>query len=126
MALSSQTQWAEGAPLSTLLLSAASPDVVLLPGNLGALGGMLRGQLVVCSAALPPDLVAALLAVGARAVVCGVAGSSSIQQAALDECTAFFAAFYDALLAGRPVADSLQQAEQRCPALCGAFSLCTA
>ena len=123
-AVSSQTQWADGEPLSMTLLSAATPDLVLPPASLAALGGLLHGQLVVCAASLPADYIAALLAQGAKGVVCG-SGNAAAAGAATDECSAFFAAFYDALLAGQAVVDALQAAEQRCPPLTAAFQLCT-
>lgn len=129
--LSSQTHWADGKPLSMLLLSATSP-VALLPANsLAVLGRLLRGQLVVTAAALPADFVGALLAQGAKGVVCsssagiGGEGAAEVPPASVDDCCAFFAAFYDALLAGKPVTSCLQLAEQQYPSLSGTFHLCT-
>lgn len=129
--LSSQTHWADGKPLSMLLLSASSPDALLPATSLGLLGQLLRGQLVVTAAALPADFVAALLAQGAKGVVCSSGASSNIEAvgdpaASVDGCCAFFAAFYDALLAGKTVSASLQAAELQRPSLRGCFHLCTA
>lgn len=129
--LSSQTHWADGKPLSMLLLSAASPEALLPAGSLAALGRLLRGQLVVTASALPADFVAALLAQGARGVVCGSSSAGSggevaeVPPASADDCCSFFAAFYDALLAGKPVAACLRSAEEQCPMLGGAFQFCT-
>ena len=133
--LSSQTQWMEGAPLSMLLLSAASPDVVLPGDSLGSLAWLLRGQLVVCSAALlPSGFAAALLQAGAKGVVCRCEGSDTADgsadggaarrpsaEASADDSCAFFAAFYEALLAGRSVGAALAAGEAQQPALQGTY-----
>ncbi|KAL4853631.1 Phospholipase A I [Chlorella vulgaris] len=126
-AVSSQTQWSEGAPLSMLLLSASSPEVTLPADGLGALAWLLRGQLVVCTAPLPPGFAAALLRAGAKGVICrtekagdsGSGSSSSFKALELgaEGCCAFFSAFYEALLAGQRVAAALQTAEEQQPAL---------
>lgn len=134
--LSSQTHWSEGAPLSMLLLSAASPQVVLPEDSLGALAWLLRGQLVVCTAALPHGFAAAIVRAGAKGVVCRMAagaeadagngseeGSAAPLECSTEDCCGYFAAFYEALLAGRSVATALQAAEEQHPALRGAYQL---
>ncbi|EFN59236.1 hypothetical protein CHLNCDRAFT_138222 [Chlorella variabilis] len=134
--LSSQTHWTEGAPLSMLLLSAASPQVVLPEDSLGALAWLLRGQLVVCTAALPHGFAAAIVRAGAKGVVCRMAagaeadagngseeGSAAPLECSTEDCCGYFAAFYEALLAGRSVATALQAAEEQHPALRGAYQL---
>ncbi len=62
--------------------------------------GAWEGQLVVTPAPLAPELVAALLAAGARAVVSRRAGTPSPSSA---DAVAFFAALYDQLLGGRTI-----------------------
>jgi len=143
-ALSSQMQWTEDGPLSALLLSATSPGLVLPPQGVGRLQWLLRGQLVVTAAALPPGFLAALLATGARGVVCRADASSNgasdsaagavqaaaaaVQAAAepagsVEECSSFFAAFYEALLGGTHATKALEAAEAQVPRLRGAFVL---
>lgn len=124
-ALSSQTQWTDGGPLSTLLLSGCSPEVVLRQGGLAPLAWLIRSQVVVCTAALPRGFAAALLSAGARLVVCrareaGFAGQSPAEPG-LQDCCSFFAAFYGALLGGRSVASALEAAEERHPSLKGVY-----
>lgn len=121
--LSSQAQWAAGQPLSMLLLSTAGPDVLLPVDSLAMLRQLLRGQLVVCAAALPSDAVAGMLALGARGVVCRADAASAAPTASLDTFCSYFAAFYDALLAGKPAAEALHAAEQLHPELTAAFQL---
>ena len=120
--LSSQTQWASGEPLSMLLLSVAGPDLLLSASSLCMLGPLLRRQAVVCTAALPAEYVDALLALGASSVICRAAAGDAVAAAptAVD-CCSFFATFYDALLAGTPVADSLLAAEEQFSDLRGVF-----
>lgn len=108
-----------------LLLSAASPHLLMPASSLGMLRWLLRGQLVVCASALPPDFIAALLAHGgAKGVVCR-ARETALLQTSADDCCAFYAAFYDALLAGKTATDSVRLAEEQCPALRDVFQLCT-
>ncbi|KAL4431288.1 hypothetical protein ABPG75_006544 [Micractinium tetrahymenae] len=124
-ALSSQTQWAEGGPLSSLLLSASSPGLVLPAHGVAALGWLLRGKLVVASAALSPDIVAALLFAGASGVICRTSshthGLSATVQRSL--YCAFFDHLYDALLGGSRAPHALHMAEAGVPALAGSFTL---
>lgn len=141
-ALSSQMQWTEGGRLTALLLSLASPSALLPAARVRALGWLLRGRLVVAAAVLPPALVAALLAAGARGVVCGVRGGGTERgggaaradgahgawaagPAAAPNCCAFFDAFYDSLLGGGSAAAALAAAEARVPPLAAAFALHT-
>lgn len=129
-ALSSQTQWAGAEPLSMFLLAVAAPAALLPATSLGMAARLMRGQLVVCTAELSPAYVAGILAQGARSVVCrtaaegdGPGSSVAVEHASTDDWCGFFAAFYDALLAGRPVADALAEGEQQHPALRGMFCM---
>lgn len=124
--LSSQSQWDNGRALSMLLLSLAGPDVVLPASSLVSLSQLLRKRLVVCTAALPKDYIDAMLDLGAKGIVSRAAESSSMGLPASteDSCT-FFSAFYDALLAGKAVSDSLLAAADAVPVLKGMYVLHT-
>lgn len=129
-ALSSQTQWSEGGPLTALLLSTASPGVVLPAPSTGALSWLVRGKLVVCAGDLPAAFVSALLTASAKGVLCRATASSTSDTAAppmpctTHDCCAFFTAFYDALLSGGGSAvHALRVAEAEVPKLSGMFVL---
>lgn len=116
--LSSQSRWENGSALSLLLLSVGGPEVLLPASSLTALRQLLRKQLVVCTAALPPDYVDALLSLGANGVVTqAAAADAALLSSGLDDFCTFFSTFYDALLAGSAVSDSLQAAEAVVPVL---------
>ena len=122
-ALSSQTQWAGGAPLSMLLLSSARPDLVLHAAQVSLLSWLLRGQVVVCTAMLSAEFVAACLHAGARAVVCHASGCTGNIEGKVQDSCAFFAVFYEVLLGGSSIASALRLAEEQCPTLAGSFLL---
>lgn len=127
-AVSFHTQWESRSPLSMFLLSVASPDLILPASGVRTLSSVFRGLLVVCAVPLPADFIAALLAAGAKGVVCANATNANTSAWMLcnpEQCSAFFVEFYDALLGGAAVTASLQRAEEQFPMLRGAFSFCT-
>ena len=120
----------DGAPLSLLLLSCASPQLVLPPAALPR--WLVRGQLVVSASTLPPALRQALLRAGARGVVCagGVGddhgGDGELQQpqpAGVGDHCAFFGVFYEALGGGASATHALQSAADAQPSLAGVYQL---
>lgn len=126
-ALSSQTQWAEGTPLSSFLLAASSPALVLPSPGIAAFSWLLRGKLTVAAAALSPEYVAALLAAGASGVICRssskIHGMATAVQPSTDDCCMFFDVFYGALLGGSTAPQALHMAEVQVPELAGIFTL---
>lgn len=121
-ALSSQTQWAEGGPLSSFLLSASSPVLLLPAPGIATLTWLLRGRLVVATAALSPEFVAALLAAGASGVICRASSKAALQPSGSD-CGPFFDVLYEVLLQGSRVTHALHMAEARVPELAGMFTV---
>jgi hypothetical protein len=103
-----------------LLLARCSPQIVLTAAKLGLLAWLLRGKLVVSTAALTADYIDALLRFGAVAVMAPGhnAGATRSQQFGH-----FFSAFYENLCSGSDALAALTAAESQQPTLRGVFML---
>jgi hypothetical protein len=120
--LSTQSQRLRGEKLALLLVQHTAPAALLDAAALHRLRGALSGQLVVCSAALGGDQVAAVLGTGALAVVCLTPEGEAAAEAAGGRALAgFFAELYAALQQGSALVAALDKAGATHPALRPAF-----
>jgi len=116
--LGHQQQPLGGGRAACYMLLRCQPATMVAPDQVTGMAGAWRGQVVVTTAGLHPSLVAALLGEGARAVVAR-GGDTAAPPPPVTQ--AFFAAFYDALLAGRTVVQAVGAGETAVPEAAGVY-----
>lgn len=111
-----------GHRVTSYMFQRLAPSSFLTADQLSSMVGKWQQQVVVCSGWMPPQLTAALLSSGVKAVVAADSwGRRPFQESRV--FVSFFQEFYRVLVAGRPVLASIEAAENAYPELRGYFHL---